>query len=176
MLVDLKSIEEEGEQFQFTQSSEEMEGAFDDLIGSNEFKADIEIKPLGNTYQIHGSIESHYPELCSQCGHDIDVLLKNRINEIVVVEKQRPRNTQVSQSQQEFKDSGPAVTYINDHTLNLKEFLHEMMAAGIRPYPQCEDTGLCESRQYKAPYVKKPEEKTGHPGFASLKNFKVSKH
>lgn len=176
MLIELKSIEEEGEQFQFNQASDELEGAFEDLIGEADFNADIEIRPLGNTFHVSGSIESHYPELCSQCGHEIDVPIKNKINEIIVIEKERPRNTQVSQSQQEFKDSGPAVTYINDYTLDLKEFLHEMMAAGIKPYPQCADSALCESRQYKAPYLKKGEENRGHPGFATLKDFKVNKH
>lgn len=174
MLIDLQSIEEEGKDFSFDELSDEMKGAFSDLIGEAPFKISIEIKPLGNTFQVHGNLKSHYPERCSLCGHDIDVPLQNKINEIVVIEKARPRNTQVSQSQQNFDSSGPSVTYINEPQFDLKEFLHEMMASGFSLYPKCADNIECEKRQFHLQQDDEEESpSTGHPGFAALKNFKT---
>lgn len=175
MLVDLQSIGEEGKDYNFDELSDELTGAFNDLIGETPFKIDIEIKPLGNTYQVLGQVKSQYKEVCSLCGYDIEVPLSNRINEIVVIEKARPRNTQVSQSQQNFEGSGPSVTYINDSQFDLKEFLHEMIAAGFNIYPQCADRTVCESRQHRDPIVDESN-KTGHPGFEALKNIKLTKH
>ena len=175
MLIDLLSIEEDGKDYNFDELSEELEGAFTDLIGETPFKIQILISPLGNTFQITGTVTSQYSDDCSRCGYDIDLPLKTKINEIVVIEKERPRNTQVSQSQQNFDSTSPSVTYINDSTFDLKEFLHEMMASGFDLYPKCIDETLCESRQHKDVIVA-PQERPGHPGFAALKNLKISKH
>lgn len=175
MLIDLQNIDENGKDYNFDELSDELSGAFGDLIGSKPFKINIEIKPLGNTFQVTGGLQSQYAETCSRCGHDIDVPLQNSINEIVVIEKARPRNTQVSQSQQNFDSFAPSVTYINEPTLDLKEFLHEMMAASFNVYPVCADTQKCESQQFKQEPDNEPEIKVGHPGFAALKGLK-SKH
>ncbi len=175
MLIDLKSIDEAGKDYNFDELSDETLGTFKDLIGDTPFKIELNIRPLGNTFQVHGAVNSEYNEVCSKCGYEIDLPLQNRINEILVIEKERPRNTQVSQSRQNFDTSAPSVTYINDSHFNLTEFLHEMMAAGMELYPQCKDTEVCESRRYKEPLIT-DEERPGHPGFAALKNLKVSKH
>lgn len=172
MLIDLHSIDESGQDFHFDEKSEELEGAFTDLIGENPFAIDVEFRPLGNTYQVKGRLKSQYSESCSKCGYDIDVPLDHKINEIVVIEKVRPRNTQVSQSQQNFDSMDPAVTYVNDSSFDLKEFLHEMMASGLNFYPKCTDIQLCESRQYQQT-DEVEEVKAGHPGFAALKDFKT---
>ncbi len=173
MLIDLLALDENGKDFDFDQMSDELSGAFTDLIGKTPFQIHLEIKPLGNTFLVQGSLKSQYPEVCSRCGFDIDVPLFNRINEIVVVEKERPRNTQVSQSRQNFDAADPSVTYINHPQFDLKEFLHEMMAASFQLYPVCTDKNKCEEQrpkfiQEEAPVVK------GHPGFEALKNLKLN--
>ena len=172
MLIDLKTIDENGKDYKFDERSDEIRGAFTDLIGDTPFNIDVAIKPLGNTYQVTGGLSSHYPEVCSKCGHEIDVPLLNRINEIIVIEKQRPRNTQVSQSKQNFDSSGPAVTYVNEYSFNLKEFLHEMMAASFDLYPKCGDVEKCEKQQAVQKAVAAAKLSTGHPSFEALKNFK----
>ena len=173
MLIDLTSIDENGKDYNFDELSDELKGAFSDLIGQTPFKIDVEIKPLGNTFQVLGKVSSQYGEACSRCGHEIDVPLSGSINEIVVIEKARPRNTQVSQSQQNFDSSGPSVTYINEPTLDLKEFLHEMMASSFNVYPVCSDEEKCKKQQFQQQEDEEFIPKTGHPGFAALKNFKT---
>jgi uncharacterized metal-binding protein YceD (DUF177 family) len=175
MLIDLKSIDENGKDYNFDELSDETRGAFSDLLGETPFQIELFIRPMGNTYQVQGQVKSQYHDVCSQCGYDIDLPLKNTINEIIVIEKQRPRNTQVSQSKQNFDSQAPSVTYINDSQFDLTEFLHEMVATGLDIYPRCPDTQLCESRRFTEPIIE-PEERKGHPGFAALKNLKVTKH
>ncbi len=176
MLIDLQSIDENGKDYNFDELSDELVGAFNDLVGEAPFKVQLHVQPMGNTYLVNGSVHSEYSAVCSKCGYDVDLPLDNKINEIVVIEKERPRNTQVSQSQQNFDASSPAVTYVNSSTFDLREFLHEMMASGFSLYPKCTDETLCDSRQHKDVLIAAPEEKRGHPGFAALKDLKVSKH
>ena len=172
MIIDLNTIDAEGKDYHFTQDSDELVGAFKDLIGKADYSINLFISPLGNTYQITGAVKSQYPERCSRCGYDIDVPLQAKINEIVVIEKQRPRNTQGSQSQPNFESDGPQVTYLNSPDLNLEEFLHEMMAAGFDKYPKCSDRKKCDEQRYEI-VDEVIEEPKGHPGFAALKNFKT---
>ena len=172
MIIDLQSIDFEGKDYHFNQDSDELLGAFKDLIGTADFDIKLFISPLGNTYQITGALSSEYPEKCSRCGYDIQVPLKNKINEIVVIEKQRPRNTQGSQSQPNFESEGPEVTYINSSDFDLKEFLYEMMASGFAKYPACEDRQKCDQQRFEV-VDEVVEEPQGHPGFAALKNFKT---
>lgn len=174
MLIDLESIDENGKNFKFDELSDELLGAFKDLISDTPFSIELDIKPLGNTYHAQGRVTSSYPEDCSRCGYDVELPLDYKINEIIVIEKERPRNTQVSQSRQNFDLGTPAVTYINSVTFDLKEFLHEMMASGFDLYPKCTDEALCESRQHPDVVLEPTaSERPGHPGFAALKNLKI---
>ena len=100
MLFDLTTIGEDGKNFNFDELSDEVMGAFKDLIGETPFKISFNIRTLGNTWQVLGEVQTQYPEVCSKCGYDIELNLNSRINEIIVLEKARPRNTAVSQSQQ----------------------------------------------------------------------------
>ncbi len=172
MLIDLLSLEENGKNFQFDQTSDEVSGAFHDLIGQTPFQISMDIKPLGNTFIVQGRLKSQYPEVCSRCGYDITVPLENKINEIVVVEKERPRNTQVSQSRQNFDTTDPSVTYIHSTQFDLTEFLHEMMAASFQLYPICSDQKKCEEQR---PLLHTEEDPfvVGHPGFEALKYLKL---
>ena len=167
MFVDLKTIPEEGETFHFDHLSEELLGYFSDLIGETPFQIHIQIKLLGNSYQILGKVISQYPETCSACGYDIQLPLEVSINEILVIEKKRPRKSQSCQGPQDFESFTPSVTYLHSFSFDLKEFLHEMMATGFAPYPRCLDEKQCLSRQYKAEIEEAPAP-TGHPAFMAL--------
>lgn len=172
MRIDLKLIDEDGKDLQFNQSSDETLGLFKDLIGENPFHIDLKLSPLGNSYQLMGQIQSEYAEICSLCGEDITVPIGSRVHEIIVVEKQRPRNTQVSQSQQNFDSNSPSVTYLNEPYLEITELLHELMASSLTPFPKCTDEKACEQRQEKIRQVM-AENATGHPGFEALKGLKL---
>ena len=172
LTLDLQAITDEGENFTYDQLSDETLGRFNDLLGDRPFKVDINVFPIGNSYQITGTVSSAYGSACSLCGHDIELPLSTKINEIIVIEKERPRNTQVSQSQQNF-DGGPSVTYVNSPSLDLGEFIHEMFAVGFADYPKCMDKALCDSRRISHHMVSDKKEKTGHPAFASLKSLKI---
>lgn len=172
MRIDLKLIDEDGENLKFDQESDEVRGVFYDLVGENDFSIDLKLLPLGNSYQLLGRIQSHYGDMCSLCGEDIQVPIQSRVHEILVIEKERPRNTQVSQSQQNFDSDGPSVTYLNEPSLEVRELLHELMASAMTPFPSCSDKESCQKRQRNIRKVM-AEQTTGHPGFEALKGLKL---
>jgi len=173
MRIDLQNIDDDGKSFHSNDLSEDLKGSFKDLIGDNDFKIDFEIRPLGNTFQVLGKMETHYPEVCSLCAEEISVPLQTPINEILVIEEKRPRNTQVSQSQQNFDPMNPAATYLNEPYLEADEFLHEIMAAAIQSFPSCIDKEACEDRQAIIKEKMAAQQSLGHPGFEALKGIKL---
>lgn len=173
MKIDLSLIDEQGKSFEFDELSPELHGLFNDLLGDAPYKVNIELKALGNSYQAHGSATSHYTDTCSRCGYEVDVPINTKINEILVIEKERPRNTQVSQSRQSFDSTSPAATYLNDASFDLGEFIHEIFAASFEIYPACKDQEKCKKQQFQQQSDEKP---IGHPGFDALKDFKALKN
>ncbi len=172
MLIDLLTITKNGVSYDFDEFSPETDGAFIDLIGRECFNIHVKIKPMADAYKISGKLSSCSMEICSHCGYNIHCPLESFINEFIIVEKQRPRNTQVSQSSRNFDSNQPSVTYLNKPQLDLKEFLHEIMAFSMEPFPVCKDLKICQFRQFhrKEKNTNKP---IGHPSFALLKDFKV---
>ena len=175
MIIDLKTIEEEGKEYRFTEKSEELEGFFTDLVEDHSFQVSVDIRPLGNSFQIHGEVQSGYKDICSKCGYEVEVPLYNKINEILTIEEKRPRHSQSvhGQNSVQFDESGPSVTYINDFEFNLGEFLHEIIAAGMEQYPKCSNEKKCKEQQYEVKPDDSIQKTQGHPGFASLKNIKL---
>ena len=172
MLIDLLTIDKNGRIYDFDEFSSEISGAFVDLIGQEPFKIQITISLLAEAYKISGKLSSRSQDICSLCGYEFHYPLENSINEIVIIEKQRPRNTQVSQSSINFDLKQPSVTYINKSQFDLKEFLHEIMASSLKPFPVCGDFKICQSRRFR---LERKDERmsSGHPGFSLLKKFKV---
>ena len=89
MILNLRALKEEGEEFHFDRSSEEFAGVLDDIIGDREFSVDLEVQRLGNSFQVRGRFATSYGDCCSQCGYDLDVKVADTVNEILVIEKER---------------------------------------------------------------------------------------
>lgn len=172
MLIDLLTIPKNGYSYKFDESSSETNEVFVDLIGNEPFKIHLTIKPMAEAYKVSGGFSSHCFEVCSRCGYEIYCPFKGTISEIIIIEKQKPRNTQVSQSSINFDFKQPSVTYINKPQFDLKEFLHEIMASSLESFPVCEDFKICQSRQFHL-VSEKIETSPVHPSFSLLKDFKV---
>lgn len=172
MIVDLKGLPESGEEYSFNRESEEFRGVLDDLVGQNDFSVEVRIEPLGNSYQLIGKFQSKYVDNCSRCGVPIDVPIKNKIHEILMIEDVRPRTTQSTHGQQsvDFSEKGPSVTYIHSSQFDLAEFIHEMFAISMEPYPKCDDDKDCNPT---LTYEEGSVGDKGHPAFSVLKNLKT---
>ena len=178
MIVDLKALPPEGEAYQYTEKSEEAFGLFDDILGIHPFSIQVEVAPMGNCFQVLGSVRTTYDETCSRCGYDIEVDLLPKINEILMFDKERPRKFQTShvQNSEIIDESTPSVTYIQSSDFQLGEFLHEMMVFAMETYPKCKDQDLCALQKHTVDEEPEPERPVGHPAFAALKKKLKTQH
>ena len=171
MIVDLKALSPEGEHYNYTETSEEAFGLFDDILGIHPFKIQVHVLPMGNCYKVDGKVSTTYDETCSKCGYDVQLPLQPKINEILMLDKERPRKFQTShvQNSEIIDESTPSVSYIQSLEFNLGEFLHEMMVFSMEDYPKCLDKELCNSQTHTLDQEPEPERPKGHPAFAALK-------
>lgn len=168
--VHLNEIPDEGRDFHFDNESGELNQMLGDLIGTNTFRADLRIQPMGNVFSISGDIQTRLETECSRCGRDMEYPVQDNFSELIVVEKPRPRNSESSHVLPD--DSSVFCNHISDPAFNLGEFVHEHIAASEPYVVQCQRTD-CED------FVKAAQERQGPPPlmtpespFAALKNFK----
>jgi len=164
--VVLSEIPHEGRNYLYDQDGGDLNQALDDLIGDAPFKVDLHLKPIGNVYEIAGTILTERQLPCSRCGEDTKSEVKINLHELIVVEKERPRKSSSSHVSHSEEASGPFCNYISQPILNLGEFVHEQIAAS-EPY-----TIYCQRPDCEEIVIDKTEGFEKQSPFAILKDLK----
>ncbi len=171
-LISLSEIKPEGQEFPFSETTGELTPHLKDLIDDHPYKATLFLKPLGNVFEISGEISTKMDLPCAKCGRDLEYPIEDHFHELILVEKDRPRNSSGSHAAHEVDASGPFCNHVQSDRFNLAEFVHEHIAAS-EPYvahcgrPDCEMH--MQALQDEIPQI--DTEKGTNP-FAILKNFK----
>lgn len=185
--INLKEIAASGESFEFTQASGELSSILEDLIGKNDFIINMTILPLGNSYNISGSIKTDQNLICSRCAIDFVQPLNIKIKEILYVQKQvldRKGKSGRANHISDYSEDALHCTYLEDDFLDVGEFVHEIIAINepLHPTakPDCDDS--CENllNAYKSGWLEKIDpqaesKKETHNPFEALKDFKLKR-
>lgn len=164
--VQLTDIPDEGRDFHYSHESGELNQTLMDLIGKNAYSVDLKLQPMGNVYSISGDIRTQLPTQCSRCGRDMEYPVSDNFNELIVVEKPRPRNSESSHSISD--DSSLFCNHVSSPYFNLGEFIHEHIAASEPFVVECQRPD-CETHLQQS---QTPIEITKENPFSVLKNFK----
>ncbi len=183
MKINLNEIPEEGRDYEFDRESGELNTILSDLIGSRVYGVQFTIRPLGNAYEVRGSVQTHLPALCSKCGWDIEVAVNRTLKEVLVEEPKEDRKAHSVHGNQsvDFQEEGLSVTYYQNDKFDAGEFVHEAIALGTPFYPTCaqekcehlEDV-LIKRAELENEYRRGLESQPGHPAFAALKDFRTN--
>lgn len=179
MKIQLKDIPAEGKTFYFSRKDGRLDAALKDLTGPRNYEIEVFLQPMGSAFIVKGKGRFTGEDLCSQCGWETPLELSGKIDEYLVIEKERDRSSHSTHGNHslELEAEGPETTYLTSSVLDLGEFLHEQLALMWPDYPRCSDDLECESRkaesekrvlQSEAP----PETKNGHPAFQVLDKLK----
>jgi uncharacterized metal-binding protein YceD (DUF177 family) len=149
VFVQLRDLPEEGRQYIYTRESAELLPFLQEIVGSGDFRIEIEVRPMGNVYSAKGLIETGCNEVCALCAEDIVVPVRERFDEILVI--QDPLNRHDHQARvnhlSELKLDGPECTELDSETFHIGEFIRELLllARPAKPTgrPDCETT--CEN-------------------------------
>lgn len=175
--VDLGNIPEDGEEFELTRGSEELQGLFDDLISETaSLNVHLKIQPQGNFFSVTGSMKSSYEDTCSRCGYPVELPLEGKVNEMLIFDGERPRKYQ-SNHHHETSAGGLedlSVTYLESLTFDVGGFLNEVMVMCREDYPRCANKKQCDSQIHKLTPAPEPSDPESHPFSAALKGLKLT--
>lgn len=173
--ISLAEITEEGREFAYSSSTGELTESLKDLIANNPYQVNLQLRSLGNAYEITGKIDTKMNLSCSRCGRDTEFPIQNNFKELILVEDNRPRNTHSGHVGAHLTSDGPFCNYVTSEYFDLENFVHEHIAAS-EPYivecglPDCEEAMRKAQLGAQAPA---DFEEAANP-FAALKNVKLN--
>lgn len=173
--VALSEIPDEGRQMTFDSEGAELTPQLQDLIKNSPYNVEISLRPMGNVYEITGKVASHMDIPCSRCGTDVATPVNVNFNELIVIEKARPRKSSTTHVSNTEEGEGPFCNYVQSDMFDLGEFIHEQLASN-EPYQvrcgqdSCVDIVNLLQQNEAAAFVE-PEKDSP---FAVLKNLKLN--
>jgi uncharacterized metal-binding protein YceD (DUF177 family) len=164
----LKDLPPEGRDFEFTQESGELTAVLKELIGSNPYRLQIHLQPMGNTYSLHGELKTGMDLQCSLCANDFKLPVQLKLNELIVIERPLSKGDQTSKANHahEWADSGPNYMVLPNEVFDVAEYAHEAVALAepIRPLCAPERENGCAnagSERIQRPWLSYGQEKSG---------------
>lgn len=181
MKIRLNEIPQDGRAYDFDRESGELNGDLQDLIGERAYKVNLFIKPIGNAYEMRGSLKANVPEVCSACGYDFDQSVERKVNEILFEEQDEHRKSHSVHGNQsvEFESSGPSMIPVKGDVFDAGAYVHEAIALEEPLYPVCGPNGNCLHksevdeirRKLEADFALADQKTAGHPAFEVLKKL-----
>ena len=185
MKIRLNEVPQDGRAYTYDRTTAELTPDLQDLIGEQDYKVDLFIKPIGNAYEMRGSMATSLNEVCSSCGYDFVLPISRNINEILFEEQADERKAQSVHGNQsvDFFGSSVSATAVKGDIFDPGAFVHEAIALEEPSYPMCGANGECNHREEVLEIQRKLEndfalataqEKTeGHPAFSVLKGLEL---
>ncbi len=150
MRIDLKNLNPEGESFLLTRQTGELNDALKDLLGSNAYQIQFQIRSLASSgsFEMIGKIDTMLPEQCSRCGDDFNFEIHESFRELLIPPLPQERSdkyAKINHFSDMTQDDLDVTQYSEDEFFDAAEFLHEKIALSIpyNPAPAIEDDGKC---------------------------------
>lgn len=177
--INLKELPPEGQDFQYSHSSGELTRSLKDLVGDNPYSIQFKLTPMGNTFELKGSVKAGMDLQCSLCAVDFKHPVELKLYELILVSKRQTLHKGDQQSKanhaHEWETQGPDYILLESDSFHVGEYVHEMIALAepLKPLgkPNCDEN--CENlgEKTKRPWLTYGSEK-GH-GDTSTHPFQV---
>ncbi|MCB0362159.1 MAG: DUF177 domain-containing protein, partial [Bdellovibrionales bacterium] len=137
----LDEIPSDGRTLSFDQGHLEMKQCLFDVIGDNEFEIKLSIHPSGGVFMLSGSIKAKMDLACYRCAIDFKHSLVETINEILVIETDRPRASHSARVNHisDLQLGAPAVSSVNSNLFHVGNFIHELVALAEPLQPKAKE-------------------------------------
>jgi uncharacterized protein len=148
MLINLSEIPPEGRDYLCTEKTAELNQALLDLVRNCPYQVDFRILPMGNIFEVTGTIHSHIAMECTRCLKPFALNLNERIHELLIPGKELPRTGRESKVNHtsELADSGPSSSIVSFPNFDPGPLMRDTVALAQPDHPICSETckGLCQ--------------------------------
>jgi uncharacterized metal-binding protein YceD (DUF177 family) len=142
--ISLKEIPDEGRDFLFTEKTAELTPILTDLIGKNSYEVSFKITPMGNTFDLRGTLKTGMDLQCALCAMDLKFPISVKLHELLVVQKPLEKGDQLTKTNHahEWESGGPDYILLESDMFQVADYIHEAigLAEPIRPLgkPDCD--------------------------------------
>ena len=145
MKIRLGEIPEEGRNYTFDRQTGELNSSLEDIVGKHPYAVDMFIKPIGNAYEMCGTVKTTLSEVCSKCGYDFELPVVRKFDEIIFEEKADHRKSQGVHGNQSvnFTDDSMSMLPVRGNVFDAGNYTHEAIALEEPFYPTCGANGSC---------------------------------
>jgi uncharacterized metal-binding protein YceD (DUF177 family) len=173
MKINLLDISEEGHEFSIKSKDEKAidEKVADVVDGLKEFEFKVFIQKAGDIYTAQGTFLISQEQECSLCAEDISLPIQSKFTEFIVNETKADQKGHAPHSGLNV-ESKQEVTFVQHHELDMAEFISDMFAFAVSPYPKCMDQAACEKRQESNKKYYAQEKPKVNPAFSVLEKLK----
>lgn len=146
----LRELPADGRDFDFTRESGELNQFLHDLVGANPYHLKFHLRPMGNTFDLRGRLETSLNLECAVCGNEITQPIARDLHEFILIEPAMDKGDHTTKANHahEWEDGGPDYTVLETDAFNVAEFAHEAVALAEPTRPLCapEAPGGCGHR------------------------------
>lgn len=177
-MIDLKEIPPEGKEYEFSNTVNPLKTLFRGLLGGDyPYHLRFFILPIGDGFDMTGSLTTVNEPLCTRCGTDFKADIKEKIHEILIEEQEHPRGASYAKPNNfsELVENGPSITLVHHYKLDLEQFLIDIIGLA-----QPMNTLLCGGNTClvhgDSPFVYEeelPDQEATNP-FAALKSLRLN--
>ncbi len=144
LLVKLNEVPEDGRSWEFTETSKpNLNEHFQPEISIDKYKVNVQIRPLGNVYEIMVDYKLSYEAVCSLCAYEFPLPSKKTVKELVMINPKGQSRLDKQKSTSKNWNDELFCTELDNQNLNLGEFLREVILVEM-PVRPLGFGGLCE--------------------------------
>ncbi len=147
--IQLKDLPAEGRDYEYTRESGELNSALEDLIGNNPYAVSFKITPLGNTFDLRGTVKTGLNLQCALCAIDFKFPVEQKLHEMLVVQKPMEKGDQLTKANHahEWENQGPDYILLDSDLFRVGDYIHELvgLAEPIRPLGKPDCDANCEN-------------------------------
>lgn len=150
--ISLLDLPADGKTFHFDRETAELNPVLQSLLDSEtDYAADFTLRPLGNAYELSGTLATELKIPCSLCGIDLKHPVRERLYEILVLGEALPRDGHEAKVNHvtELADQASAMV-LEDEVFNLAEYIREILVLAsptrLTKGEDC-DLGICPEVQ-----------------------------
>ena len=148
--IALRDLPADGRDFEFTRESGELNVALRDLIGANPYRLAFHLKPVGNTFDLRGKVETRLNLQCAVCANEFTQDVTRPLHEFILIERALDKGDHTTKANHahEWEEGGPDYTVLEGDAFDVAEFAHEAIALAEPNRPLCapEAPGGCSHR------------------------------
>ncbi len=148
MLINLSEVPAEGRDYHCTENTAELNEALTDLLNNSPYAVDFHLQPMGNIFEVTGSIHSDISFDCTRCLKHFALKMHEPIHELLIPGKDLPRTGRESKvnHSSELAVTGPSSSTINFPNFDAGILMRDIVSLALPDHPVCSETckGLCQ--------------------------------